>query len=44
MTYREIEEELGTNIRYVTEAIKQFKDDIYNTFYGGCNQSDIDNI
>jgi hypothetical protein len=43
MTYREIESKVKLNIRYVTETIKQFKHDLYNSYHRNINGNDTDN-
>ena len=44
MTYREIEGKTKLNKRYITETIKQLKDDINTTYYSECNRNDSDNV
>jgi len=40
-TYRDIEQKTKLNKRYITETIKQLKNDIYNSFYGIGDDDDI---
>lgn len=42
MTYREISKETKINIRYITEAIKQFKHDVLHSFHISIGQHDSD--
>lgn len=44
MTYREIQKETKINSRYITEAIKQFKHDVLNSFHSNINLNDTDDI
>ena len=44
MTYREIETKTKLNKRYITETIKQLKDDINTTYYSERNRNDSDNV
>jgi hypothetical protein len=43
-TYRTISKNTTINIRYITEAIKQFKNDVYNSFYSSSDGTDTDNF
>ena len=44
MTYREIESKTKLNKRYITESIKQLKNDIYIAYNRKCNRVDPDDI
>ena len=44
MTYRQIEERVKLNKRYITETIKQLKNDINTAYYRECNRNDSDDI
>ena len=40
LTYRQIEKKTNLNKRYITETIKQLKDDIFNSYYVKCYRDD----
>jgi len=44
MTYREISKATTINIRYITEAIKQFKNDVLHSFNSRIDQHDTDEL
>ena len=44
MTYRQIEERVKLNKRYITETIKQLKNDINTAYYRECNRNDSNDI
>ena len=44
LTYREISKKTKINIRYITEAIKQFKHDVFNSFHSDSNHNDSDEL
>lgn len=42
MTYREIQNRTNINLRYISETIKQFKYDVFNSYNGSGNINDTD--
>lgn len=44
MNYRTIEKKVGINRRYITEIIKQFKNDVFNSYYSGGGVDDPSHV
>ena len=43
-TYRDIQQVTKINLRYISETMKQFKNDVYNNFYGDSDSDDINHV
>jgi len=44
MNYRQIQAATRINLRYISQTINQFKDDVYNSFYSDSDSNDSDNV